>query len=126
MAHDVFISFSSLDTATAERICDGLTTRGIACWISSRDVTPGGNYQDEIVSALTSSCVMVLVYSQNANSSGEIQKELALAAQNQLTVIPIRIDDVVPTKGFGYSLATSQWVEIFLGRARGRKGVHRR
>jgi len=56
---------------------------------------------------------MVLVYSQNANSSGEIQKELALAAQNQLTVIPIRIDDVVPTKGFGYSLATSQWVEIF-------------
>ena len=51
---------------------------------------------NEIVSALTSSSVMVLIYSKNANLSKEIERELALAGQHQLTVIPLKIDDVVP------------------------------
>jgi hypothetical protein len=114
MAHDVFISFSSKDNVMARRVYDGLATRGVKCWISSKDISAGGNYQNEIVNALTASKVMVLVFSANANSSEEIQRELALAAQNRLAVMPLKIDDVVPTGGFIYNLATSQWVEIFL------------
>lgn len=113
MAHDVFISFSSKDAAMAHRVYDGLATRGVNCWISSKDISAGGNYQNEIVNALTAAKVMVLVFSANANSSEEIQRELALAAQNRLAVMPLKIDDVKPTGGFIYSLATSQWVEIF-------------
>ena len=113
MSHNVFISFSSKDLETATRIYEGLSHRGVKCWISSRHVSPGGNYMNEIVSALTSSSVMVLIYSKNANLSKEIERELALAGQHQLTVIPLKIDDVVPSGAFIYSLATSQWVEVF-------------
>jgi predicted transport protein len=113
MSHNVFISFSSKDIETALRIYEGLSNRGAKCWISARHVSPGGNYQNEIVSALTSSSVMVLIYSHNANASAEIQKEIALAGQLQLTVIPLKIDDVMPSGGFILNLATSQWVEVF-------------
>jgi len=113
MNHNVFISFSSKDIETAIRIHDGLTNRGVKCWISSKHVSPGGDYQTEIVNALAASCVMVLVYSQNANSSLEIPKEIALAGQYQLTVIPLKIDDVIPSGGFMFALATSQWVNVF-------------
>lgn len=113
MSHNVFISFSSKDNETALSIYEGLSHRAVKCWISSRHVSPGGNYMNEIVSALTSSSVMVLIYSKNANLSKEIERELALAGQHQLTVIPLKIDDVVPSGAFIYSLATSQWVEVF-------------
>lgn len=111
--HNVFISFSSKDMETALHIFDGLTSRAVKCWISSKHVPPGGNYMNEIVNALVASSVMVLVYSRNANLSKEIERELALAGQHQLTVIPLKIDDVVPSGAFIYSLATSQWIEVF-------------
>ena len=113
MKHDVFISFSSKDELIAHRIYDGLKNRGVLCWISSRDIPPGGNYQNEIVRALRSASVMVLVFSHNANASNEIKKELALASQYQLMLIPIKIDDAKPIEGLIYSLSTNQWVEIF-------------
>jgi hypothetical protein len=113
MGHNVFISYATKDKDTALRVYDGLNKRGLTCWISCKDIPAGGNYQNEIVNALRAARVMVLVFSSNANSSGEIQKELALAGQYQLTVMPLKIEDVVPTGGFILNLATSQWVEIF-------------
>jgi len=113
MNHNVFISFSSKDIEIATRIHNGLTNRGVKCWISAKHVSFGGNYQNEIPDALAASSVMILIFSQNANSSPEIQKEMALAAQHQLTVIPLKIDDVIPSRGFAYNLATSQWVNVF-------------
>ena len=111
MAHDAFVSFSSIDMDKALQIYDGLTQRGVKCWISAKDVRPGGNFMNEIVDALSISSVMVLVYSKSANSSKEIERELALACQHELLVIPLKIDDVKPSGAFLYSLSTSQWVE---------------
>ena len=48
----VFISFASKDRQIAMTICDALEHRGIGCWISSRDIQPGGNFQIEIVHAI--------------------------------------------------------------------------
>jgi hypothetical protein len=113
MSHDVFVSFSTKDAETAHRIYDGLNFRGVSCWISSKNIPAGSNYQSEIPNVLKTAKVMVLVFSKNANSSGEIEKELALASQNRLTVMPLKIDDAQPTNAFTYNLATSQWVEAF-------------
>ena len=56
---------------------------------------------------------MVLVFTDNANNSTEIKKELALASQNKLAVIPARTEDVVPTAALAYELATRQWINLF-------------
>ena len=112
MAH-TFISFSSKDIETAHRVYDSLTARGIDCWISSRDIPTGANYQDEIVKAIESSCVMVLIFSKNANSSEEIKKEMGLASENQLVLMPLRMDDTLATGGFKYNFATSQWIGLY-------------
>jgi hypothetical protein len=55
----------------------------------------------------------VLVFTDNANNSAEIKKELALASQNKLAVIPARAEDVVPTAALAYELATRQWINLF-------------
>jgi hypothetical protein len=56
---------------------------------------------------------MVLVFSAESNNSNEVKKELALAGQNRLIVIPVRVEDVTPDDAFAYELATHQWIDLF-------------
>jgi TIR domain-containing protein/uncharacterized protein DUF4189 len=109
----IFITYSSKDQKVARTICTALENRGLACWISSRNVKPGQNYQEQIVRAIRGARVMVLVFTTNANNSNEIKKELALASQNNLVVIPVRIEDVAPNEAFAYEFATRQWIDLF-------------
>jgi hypothetical protein len=109
----IFITYSSKDQQVARTICTALENRGLACWISSRNVKPGQNYQEQIVRAIRGARIMVLVFTANANNSNEIKKELALASQNNLVVIPVRIEDVAPNEAFAYEFATRQWIDLF-------------
>jgi hypothetical protein len=113
MDKHVFISFASKDRQIATTICDALEHRGIGCWISSRDIQPGANFQIEIVHAIRAAKVVILVFSGNANNSDEIKKEIVLAGQNHLVVIPVRVEDVTPDDAFAYEFATRQWVDLF-------------
>jgi hypothetical protein len=114
-ARSVFISFSSKDRKIAETICLALESRGFPCWMSSRDVRPGENYQVAIVKAINAAKVLLLVFSANTNASDEIKKELSLASKRRLMVIPVRTEDVIPDEGFSYELATRQWIDLFAG-----------
>src|ERR1700733_8455674 len=109
----MFISSSSKDQDIAETICKALESRGQNCWISCRDVRAGDNFQEAIVRALRTAKVMLLVLNSNANNSDEIKKELVLAGRHHVTVVPVRVEDVVPNDAFSYELATRQWVDLF-------------
>jgi hypothetical protein len=113
MSAAVFISHSSKDRRVAERLCAELENRGIKCWISSRDIVPGQNFQESIVAAIRAVQVMVLIFTSNANSSDEIKKEVAIASLNRVTVIPVRMMDTIPNDAFAYELATRQWIDVF-------------
>lgn len=109
----VFLSHSTKDRTTAETICGALERRGLKCWMSSRDIGPGENFQVTILRAIRRASVMVFVFSGNSNNSDEVKKEIAIASQNKLIVIPVRIEDVVPEEAFQYELATRQWIDMF-------------
>jgi hypothetical protein len=109
----VFISHSSRDQSVAVALCLALEQRGIGCWLASRDIGPGENFQEAIVRAVQQARVMLLVFTASANDSDEIKKELALASQNRVLVIPVRTEDVLPGDAFRYELATRQWVDLF-------------
>ena len=107
----VFISFSSMDKKIAEKIYDRLKRNDIDCWISSKDIPPGADYQACIVEAINETDVVVLVFSSRANTSPEIAKELSLASKKIL--IPARIEDVLPQGSFQYQLSNRQFVDLF-------------
>jgi tetratricopeptide (TPR) repeat protein len=111
----VFVSFSSADADNALHLCSALESRGIQCWISCREVAPGENYQEAIVRAIKGARAMVLVFSEAANRSDEIKKELSLASRHRIPVIAARIENVEPTDAFAYELSTRQWIDAFKG-----------
>lgn len=113
MVSPVFISHSSKDAARVRKLVEALEARGLICWLSERDIQAGDNYGDSIVDAIERAGAMVLVFSTNANNSDEIKKEIALASQRRITVVPVRIEDSQPSKAFRYELATRNWIDLF-------------
>lgn len=111
----VFVSYATADRKEALNVCKAIERRGANCWISTRDVAPGENYQEAIVRSLRASRAMVLVFSEAANNSDEIKKELSLASRYHVPVMALRIEDVEPSDAFAYELSTRQWIDAFQG-----------
>jgi tetratricopeptide (TPR) repeat protein len=115
VSRPVFVSYATADRKLALSVCEAIESRGTACWISCRDVAPGENYQEAIVHSIRDARAMVLVFSEAANNSDEIKKELSLASRCHLPVMALRIEDVEPSDAFAYELSTRQWIDAFQG-----------
>lgn len=113
MAHDVFVSYSSKDKATADAVCAVLESHGIRCWVAPRDILPGRDWGGSIIQAIKGARAMVLVFSAKANSSAQIKREVERAVNEGIPVIPLRIEDVAPTDTLEYFISTPHWLDAF-------------
>ena len=113
MAHDVFVSYSAKDKAFADGLCAALENKRIRCWVAPRDVLPGKNYAEALIEALNNSKIMVLVFSSNSNNSLHVAREVERAVNKGIPIIPIRIENVIPTKSMEYFLSVPQWLDAF-------------
>jgi len=113
MAHDVFISYSVKDKTTADAICAALEANGIRVWIAPRDVMPGSDWGESIIEAIEQSKVMILVFSANSNASPQIKREIERSVNKGVTVVPFRIDDILPSKTLEYFISTQHWLDAF-------------
>ena len=111
MPHDVFISYASQDKAAADAVCAVLEREGIRCWIAPRDVLPGKDWSESIIDAINASRAIVLVYSRNANESAAVKREVERAVNRGLAVVPLRIQDVPPSKALEFFISTSHWMD---------------
>jgi hypothetical protein len=109
----IFLSHSSKDRETTSAIYEALKDHGFNCWMASRDIRGGEDFADAIVRAIRGAKAMVLVFSAHANRSNEIKKELALADQSGVPVIPVRLEDIQPEGTLAYQLSTRQWINLF-------------
>ena len=107
----VFISHSSKDRETADAICAHLESAGIQCWIAPRDIEPGATWTIGIMQGLDACRALILVFSEHANNSDHVQREVAKAFSSGLAVIPFRIEDVLPDQSLSYFLDTVQWLD---------------
>ena len=111
---DVFVSYASADQATADRLVRALENRNLRCWIASREIPPGLNYQSEIPGAIAACTIFLLLHSrQAAANSHEIEKEMSIARRLRKPFIPVRLDDSRPERAFLFELATTQYVDLF-------------
>ena len=113
MDYDIFISYSSLDQEIAENVCSHLEKNGLSCWIAPRNVRPGENYAEEIMLGLDSAKIIVLIFSNNSQSSKYVIKEVQKAYINNKGILPINIDDSLPKGKMETFLRNKQWLNAF-------------
>lgn len=111
MAHDIFISHSSKDKVIADAVCAVLEANGISCWIAPRNINPGQEWAEAIVKAVKSSRAMVLIFSDNANQSKDVAKEILLAINSDIEILPLKIEAAEPKDTMQYYLADCTWLD---------------
>jgi hypothetical protein len=113
MSHDIFLSYSTKDTATALTICEALEREGVRVWMAPRDVPPASPWAEAIVKAIRSAQAVVLLLSNNANASKDILGEVNCAAANRVQIVTVRIAETKPSDALGYYIGASQWLDAF-------------
>ncbi len=92
MPHDVFINHSTAGKLTAYAICSELESIGIRCWILPRDLTIGIAWDQAIANAVVCSRIMIVVLSDYANRSDRVERQLELAFNNGVIIVPFRAE----------------------------------
>jgi len=111
MAFDVFLSYSTDDKPTADATCSTLEAAGIRCWMAPRDIRPGHEWGSAIVEAIDACRVMVLIFSKSADASRQVHREIERAVSKGVTIVPMRIQDIVPTQSMEYFLGSIHWLD---------------
>jgi hypothetical protein len=113
MSRDVFVSYSLPDRDCAFELVARLEARALSVWIAPRDVSPAADWAEEIMDAIYSARLMVLVFSSQSNCSPQVRREVERAVHKQLPVLPFRLEDIVPSKSLEYFLSSQHWLDGF-------------
>ncbi|MCL2386144.1 MAG: toll/interleukin-1 receptor domain-containing protein [Defluviitaleaceae bacterium] len=108
---DVFISHSTKDKATADKIVASLEQNEVTCWIAPRNISAGVNYGAAITRAIRDCKVLLLIYSENSNASEAVFREVQKGFEERRTLIPVRIDNIPASDDLSFYLSGIQWVD---------------
>ncbi|MGE5343242.1 MAG: SUMF1/EgtB/PvdO family nonheme iron enzyme [Candidatus Omnitrophota bacterium] len=109
----VFISHSKHDEHVADTLCSELEKKGFTCWIAKRDIQGGEDFAEAIVAGINRSGVLLLVFSENANKSKHVLREVKLADDRDIPIIPVRIEKVTPVDTLDYYIGINQWIDAY-------------
>ncbi len=113
MAHDVFISYSTKDKITADAICHVLEENKMKCWIAPRNISSGKPYAEEIMDAITTTKIVVLVFSTNSQASQFVNNEINIAFSKNKPILSFKIDESMPEGELEYFLKVNHWLEAY-------------
>lgn len=113
MSKNVFISYSNSDKNIAYALCSKLESNNIKCWIAPRDIRAGSTWASAIVHGIDASNVFLLIFSNNSNNSDQVLREVERAVSKKLIIIPVRIEDILPTGAMEYYLSAVHWLDLF-------------
>ncbi len=92
MPHDVFINHATAGKLTAYAICSELESIGIRCWILPRDINIGTAWDQSISNAVAGCQIMIVVLSDYAGRSDRVERQLELAFNHGLIIIPFQAE----------------------------------
>jgi hypothetical protein len=110
----VFLSYSTRDRERAFVACQLLEEEGIGCWIAPRDIAPGREWAEAIVTGIEQTQVTVVLLSAGSNLSRYVLRELELSVSDGHPLIPVRLEECRLNDSIRFFLATHQWFDAML------------
>ena len=109
--YDVFISYSSVNTVEAEKVCYELEEVGYKCWYAPRDILPSQAYPEQIIRGIKSAKYFVLLHSKDSTVSRYVVREVTKALSLEKIIIPILLDTSMPSENMEFILEICQWID---------------
>lgn len=108
----VFLSYSSTDRARALRVADLLESHGVPVWIDRKSIAGGTSWGAEIVRGIRGAAALIVLCSEAAIRSKNVQQEVQLAWECDRPLLPLLLEAVQVPDAMRYALAGRQWIEI--------------
>lgn len=98
--HSCFVSHSSKDQESIEKIVNDLYTEGITCWYAPRDLRIGDRFRQQIHDSIRGHDKLLLALSESSICSTWVAEEVEEALELERThgseiLFPIRLDDSI-------------------------------
>jgi uncharacterized protein len=117
--HDVFIVYSSRSQTSVkavDKIREALESNEISYWYAPKKMKAGVDWAGTIPDAIRSTrYAIILVFSKSANRSEHCQREISLASEANLRIIPYFVENEKPTGRILYHTAHLHRIEAFVG-----------
>jgi hypothetical protein len=89
MNHNLFISYSRVDSEFALRLVRDLRTLHIEVWFDQIDIPPGASWDDEVERALDQAKIMIVVLSEASGKSQNVRNEIGHALEQGKQIVPV-------------------------------------
>ena len=111
--YDLFMSYASENKGVADYVVEKLEKRGCKCFIAPRDIKTGEEYAVEIVRGISNAHAVLLVFSSKSDKSHYVLREINSAVSRNKPIIPLRIEDFLPSEAMEFYLGPTQWLDAF-------------
>ena len=99
MSADVFVSYSSQDRDRVIPVVDYLRSSGISVWVDEGNIHAADLWSEQIVQAIASCRVLVVMLSGNSTDSHNVIKEAMLASEQKKVLLPVYLEPAeIPAK----------------------------
>lgn len=111
--YDLFISYATKNADIAQYVVEKIEKRGKRCFIAPRDIRSGADYASEIVRGISNSLAVLLVFSNESDKSAYVLREVNSAVSRNKTIIPLRIENFLPSEAMEFYLGPTHWLNAF-------------
>lgn len=117
MAHpaEVFVSYSRDDESRVFDLAAKLRAAGVSLWIDQGGLDAASQWSEQIVKALESAKVLLLIVTESAVHSDNVAKEVVLVSERKGHILPVYLEPTVIPPSLKYQLAGIQHISYFKG-----------
>jgi adenylate cyclase len=119
---EVFVSYSRNDKDRVLELAGKLRAAGVSVWLDTSGIDGATLWGEQIVNALESAKVLLLMVSESAVRSDNVAKEVVLVSERKGRILPVHLEPTQIPASLKYQLAGIQHVECF-NRADSDRGV---
>lgn len=112
MSARVFLSYASPDEEKARQLHSALRKGGISCWFAPETLGPGARFGSEIYETIPRCAVFVLLWSTAAAASQHVEREIGIAANARLMLVPVKLDDTTYRGDCSYYLQQLNFTKL--------------
>ncbi len=110
---EVFVSYSREDSARVLALAAKLRAAGVSLWIDQGGLDAASLWSEQIVTALESVKVLLLIVTEAAVQSHNVAKEVMLVSERNGNILPVHLEPTVIPSTLKYPLAGIQHIEYF-------------
>jgi TolB-like protein/Flp pilus assembly protein TadD len=112
---EVFVSYSRDDESRVFDLAAKLRAAGVSLWIDQGALDGATQWSEQIVNALESAKVLLLMVTESAVRSDNVAKEVVLVSERKGHILPVYLEPTVIPSTLKYQLAGIQHISYFKG-----------